>query len=67
MKRLYFVHRVDECTGFMIVAESSKKAKKIGYCEDLDLCEWTEIRVRWVKEHDVSDMECGIVKDCEGL
>jgi len=64
--RLYSVKDKEECTCVLVIANSAKEAKKIGYPE-LD-CEFINVCVRWIKNADVKNEPVGLYKnDCEAL
>ena len=68
MKRGYFVYDVDEDTGHAVVATSSKEAKKIVYDEELYLwTDWINVRCRWQRSANVSDLPIGMVDMRTGL
>ena len=63
-KRGYFVHNVNEWSGFAVVATSAKEAKKIMYYSgELSINDWTEIRVLWMRKSKVDDLPIGLVVD----
>lgn len=64
--RGYFVHDVNEEYGIAIVARTAREAKKIG-AEHLDFDEYTDLRVNWQKEADVSGLLVGRVDNIEAL
>lgn len=67
--RGYFVHEVEAFYGVTVVATSSKEAKRIGWNElACDCEEYIDLRVRWIKDADVSGLQLGIVTDvADGL
>lgn len=68
MKRGYFVYDVSEDGGHGVVATSAKEAKKIVYNGELCLwCDWIDVRCRWQRDADVSDLPVGMVDERAGL
>ena len=67
--RGYFVQEVDVGYGVAVVATSSKEAKRVGWDELACECEeYIDLRVRWIKDANVSGLPLGIVTDsAEGL
>lgn len=69
MKRVYFVN--DECDteGVAVVAHSAKEAKSIAWNSESDcFCDgWIGMRVNWMRDKDVSDLDYGVVDGCVGL
>jgi len=58
--RLYSVTDDDDgCV--LVVANNAKEARGVGLAE-LD-CEFIDIRVRWIKNADVKNIEAGLYKD----
>ncbi len=49
----------DECV--LVIANNAKEARGVGLAE-LD-CEFIDIRVRWIKNADVKNIEAGLYKD----
>lgn len=70
-KRLYY-HRMDEMV-WAVVAHSRGHAKKLLWSDTeyyiADICggEYINLNVKWVKEHDVSDLPVGMVDEMVGL
>lgn len=60
-KRGYFVHEADDDGGFAVVANSITHAKQL-CAGELD-CHWIDIRAKWKRSTDVSDLPIGIVED----
>ncbi len=64
MKRGYFVCGDDTAAGFAVVASSVEEAKKIAYKAELSFnYDWTDIRCRWQRGSDVSNLPIGMVED----
>ena len=64
MKRGYFVCCNDEAPGLAVVASTIAQAKTIAWHDIFDLDNnWIDIRARWVKGVDVSDLPIGVVQD----
>ena len=64
MKRGYFVYCDDEEAGLAVVAGTIAEAKRIAWREIFSSdYEWIDMRVRWVKGVDVSDLDIGVVWD----
>ena len=61
-KRGYFVYEIDEPMGIGIVATSVKEVKKIAFANEL-MCDWIDIRCRWIKDADVKDLPVGLIND----
>ena len=63
-KRGYWVHIADEDTGLVVIGPSAKYAKRHAFICELDAhAEWIEIRVKWCKDVDVSDLPMGLLED----
>jgi len=63
-KRGYFVRNADEWCGFAVVATSAKEAKKIVYDSgELPICDWIDLRARWIRNAKVGDLPIGMVTD----
>ncbi len=67
--RGYFVHEAEVEYGVVVVAISLKEAKRIGWNElSVECDEYIYLRVRWIKDADVSGLPLGIVTDiADGL
>mgnify|MGYP000495124617 CR=1 FL=1 len=63
MKRGYFVSGDEEC-GLAVVASSGREAKTIAWNSVLHSdYDWIDIRIRWVRDADVSDLPIGSMQD----
>ena len=68
--RAFFVKDDDEDTGWGVVADNAKEAKKIAWNHpDCDFWnDWIEVSVKWIKHADVKGLKKGVVTDIlEGL
>lgn len=66
--RGYIVNEVDEFECSAIVATSVREVKKIVYAEGDFQCDWIDLRIRWIKDADVSNLPIGVLRDGkEGL
>ena len=64
MKRGYFVYCDDDEAGLAVVAGTIAEAKRIAWREIFSSdYEWIDMRARWVKGADVSDLRIGVVQD----
>ncbi len=64
MKRGYFAYCGDDEMGLAVVAGSAQEAKRIAWRDTFDLDnDWIDVRARWVKGADVSDLPIGVVQD----
>lgn len=62
--RGYFVQIDQEDWGVAVVATSAKDAKRIAYDDELSAHgDWIDVRVRWKKNCDVSDLPIGVIDD----
>ena len=59
--RGYFVHEADENIGIAVVATSGTHAKQL--CAGDMGCIWIDIRAKWKRNADVSDLPIGIIED----
>ena len=69
--RAYYVY-IDLAEGecVAVVAENTREAKKIGFeaLREIDLdFEWTELRVKWIRDANVDGLQKGVVDVIEGL
>jgi len=66
--RIYFVYADDDEYGVAVAANSLREAKRIAYGSGNIDADWIDLRVRWVREGDVSGIEeSRILNSKEGL
>jgi len=61
MKRGYFVYPKEELEGIGVVASTAKEAKSIAFASGEIPCDWTDMRVRWVRDAEVDILPVGVV------
>ena len=62
MKRGYYVHGYDDAWGIAVVAATAKQAKKIAFASgEFPDTAWTDLRVWWMKDADITGLEEGIL------
>jgi len=70
--RCYMISDDDDGTGHAIVAPTAAEAKRLGKksreCSALNWGEWIEVKVKWLRHVDVSDLPAGhVLGAIEGL
>ncbi len=67
MKRGYFLFKAGEDCGGAVVATSVKEAKRFAWANKEEwcdpYCEYTDVRVRWVRDSKVDNLPIGYVSD----
>ena len=66
MRAYHVTPHPDREEGFAVIAPTAKRAKYIGFlrfCDHLDDADYIDVRVRWLRNADLSGLSPGVVDD----